>query len=153
MHRLGTLFLLLGALGCGRGPGNHGHAKDLDGFLVARAQELLPALNQASGGGGGGGSDGDYSSQFDRRLETEGKVGAEAHAELLGKLASDTDAWLSKRGLTVRARGTTGDEGGALDRFMYRYEGDHVVGWVVADGIRNEQGGFTLLLTVTEHLD
>lgn len=153
MHRLGTFLLLLGALGCGRGPGPHGHAKDLDGFLAARAQELLPALDQLSGAGGGGGSDGDYCSEFDRRLETEGPIAAEAHAALLGKLATDTDAWLGKRGLTVRARGTTVGEDGSLDRFLYRYEGDHVVGWVAADGIRNDKGGFTLLLTVAEHVD
>jgi len=106
-----------------------------------------------SGGGGGGGSDGDYNSQFDRRLETQEPIPAEKHADLLSKLAADTRAWLTEHGLVIRARGTTGDEEGQLDRFAYRYEGDGVVGWVVGDYVRNEAGGLTVLLTVTEHVE
>lgn len=130
----------------------HGYAKELDDLVRARAAELLPALDRGSGGGGGGGSDGDYSSQFDRRMETTRALPGAAHATLIADLARDVRAWLGERGLEIRARGTTGDEDAVLERVCYRYESDDVVGWIALDGLRNEAGGFTLLVTITEHV-
>ena len=34
----------------------------------------------------------------------------------------------------------------------YRYEAGGLVGWLALDGIRNEKGGFTLLITIMEHV-
>jgi len=153
MRTLALALCLLAAAGCGRlATPRNGYAKELDDFLVARARELLPALDRMSGGGGGGSSEGGYSSQYDRRLETTNALPAAAHATLISDLARDARARLDERGLEIRARGTTGDEEKTLERVCYRYETDGLVGWVALDGIRNEDGGFTLLVTVTEHV-
>jgi len=151
-------LLVLATVLVGVGAGCRGHAdripaaKQLDAMLIARARELLPELDRLSGGGGGGGSDGAYSSQYDRRLETTKAVAAERHKGLLKELAATAREWLEGHGFAIRARGTTGDDE-TLDRACYRYEADGIVGWVALDGIRNEAGGFTLLITITEHVD
>jgi len=148
-----SALVLVVLAGCARlDVPRHGFSKDLDAFVTARATELLPALDRGSGGGGGGGSDGAYSSQYDRRRETTRPLAAGEHASLIADLARDVRAWLDDRGLSIRARGTTGDEDAVLERVCYRYERDGVVGWIAMDGLRNESGGFTLLVTITEHV-
>jgi len=153
MRTLALALCLLAAAGCGRlATPRNGYARDFDSFLVQRARELLPEFDRMSGGGGGGSSDGAYSSQYDRRLETTTALPAGKHATLIADLARDARAWLDERGLEIRARGTTGDEEKTLDRVCYRYGTGGLVGWLALDGVRNEDGGFTLLVTVTEHV-
>ena len=153
MRIIAVGFLLPVLLACGRlATPRHGYSTEFDGYLVERARELLPELDRKSGGGGGGGSDGAYSSQFDRRLETTEAIPADRHAALIADLARDARAWLDDHGLEIRAKGTTGDENETLERVCYRYEAGGLVGWLALDGIRNEKGGFTLLITIMEHV-